>query len=216
MKQLFFILLIFSSIMSFAFDGEIKLSYTYFNGGDFKVEEVSWLFKKDQAKMTMNMRDANGKLLVTSFIPEKNSKALTIYSNTPSSDGKNQYFQVDISKIEDLKKAEYRTEKTTETKTILGYACEKYMVYSQSTITEMWVAKSIDIPYGSYASYFKTNAEIQGMALTGINGFPLESTTKSLAGNIIFQYMAQSVSGKSVDANQFNVPAGYTLTTTGH
>jgi hypothetical protein len=78
------------------------------------------------------------------------------------------------------------------------------------------VAKSIDIPYGSYASYFKTNAEIQGMALTGINGFPLESTTKSLAGNIIFQYMAQSVSEKSVDANQFNVPAGYTLTTTGH
>jgi hypothetical protein len=54
------------------------------------------------------------------------------------------------------------------------------------------------------------------MALTGINGFPLESTTKSLAGNIIFQYMAQSVSEKSVDVNQFNVPAGYTLTTTGH
>lgn len=211
MKNIISTICIFISLHAFAFNGEIQLQYTHFNGGDYKVESVIWQFKNDQAKMIMTLLDEKGNQNISSFIPNKNSQSLLIYSNSPSADGKNYYYQVPVNNIEDLKNTEYRVEKTTETKQIAGYTCIKYMVYTASSITEMWVSNTIDLNYGSWASFFKANAEMQGLAKLNIAGFPLESTTKSLAGNIIFQYSAISVSSKTLENKDFEVPAGYIL-----
>jgi hypothetical protein len=129
-------------------------------------------------------------------------------------DGKNFYYEVPVNKIENLSKTDYRTEKTIETKNILGYECTKYIVYAANSVTEMWVTSSIDMDYGSWATFFKTNAEMQGLHAAGLKGFPLESTTKSLAGNIIFQYVTSVVISKTLDDKEFSVPAGYVLNTT--
>ena len=211
MKQILIFIFCISFYSIFAFDGEIKLHYTNFNGGDFKVENVEWYFKKDKAKMVISMKDPNGTVSNSSFIPVKSKESLIIYSNTPAADGKNLYFEVPINKIEEHNKTDYRTEKTTETKSILGYDCTKYLVYTANSITEMWVTTSIDMDYGSWASFFKTNAEMQGLHMANLIGFPLESTTKSLAGNIIFQYSTESVTAKTLDDKEFSVPAGYVL-----
>lgn len=199
-----------------AFQGEIVLNYSNFNAGDMKVDKVTWTFKDNQSKMSMVMTDASGKVASSSFIPQKSSESLLIYSNTSAADGKNYYYQVPLNKIEDTKKSDYRAEKTSESKVILGYTCTKYLVYSSSTITEMWVASSIDVNYGTWANFYKTNAEMQGLKLLGIVGFPLESTTKSLAGNIIFQYTTSSVLSKTLDDKEFQVPANYVLATNEH
>ena len=212
MKNRFILLICAITQSIFAFNGEIQLNYSNFNSGDFKVQSVNWLFKNDQAKMTLTMLDDKGITNVSSFIPNKSSQSLLIYNNMPSADGKNYYYQVPVNKIEDLKNTEYRVEKTTEQKLIAGYNCIKYMVYTATTITEMWVCTSIELNYGSWASFFKTNAEMQGLMKIGINGFPLESTTKSLAGNIIFQYTATSVNtDKTIEDKEFTVPSGYIL-----
>lgn len=211
MKNIFIAIACFLNLSLFAFTGEIVLNYSNFNAGDFKVDNVTWKFKNDRAKMTLSMADAKGKISLNSFIPVKATESLIIYSDNKSEDGKNFYYDVSLNKIEDHSKTDYRAEKTTETKKILGYDCTKYLVYSSSTVCEMWVAASLDINYGSWAAFYKTNAEMQGLYRLGITGFPLESSTKSLAGNIIFQYTTQSVSAKSLDDKEFAVPAGYVL-----
>lgn len=217
MKSISLIAFVFFCISLHAFNGEITLNYTSFNGGDFKIERVLWTFADSNAKMTLSMQNIdNGVQSVSSFIPDLQSTDLLIYSNLPSGDGKLHYYSVDVNKIQAERPNDYRIEKSIETKSIAGYMCTKYIIYGAGTTTETWVTDQIDVPFYSFAPYFKSNTEMQGLAQQKIIGFPMESKTMSAAGNILFQYTVSSVKPKAVEASEFLIPAGYTLAKAGH
>ncbi len=106
-------------------------------------------------------------------------------------------------------KPKFEISKTGKTQTILGYACEEYLVKDGDKQTNVWVTKDL----GTFELFRmgggrqRNNVDAWQKAI-GKSGFPLLATTKmgdKEAGSL----KAIKVEKKSVDDALFKIPEGY-------
>ncbi len=121
------------------------------------------------------------------------------------------YMEMDMSNIPDQKnnddKRSLKDLKTGETKTILGYKCEKYKVKDENGDVELWVTKDLGkIDYIQNPSQQGMSSWQKEMGEKGL--FPLEIKTVLKDGQTITM-KAVSVNKKSIANSEFDMPSGY-------
>ncbi|HEY0262054.1 MAG TPA: DUF4412 domain-containing protein [Chitinophagales bacterium] len=183
---------------AFAFEGEISIHYK----GDAE--------KKEDYKITWHI--ANGKSRADFFMAATNSTTVILPQGGSKVQlyvvGANQFFNTAVTNIPTVE--EYKANETTETKTIAGNICTKYIFKSFTGKTvESWVAKGVDVDWNSVPETIRMLPEIRIMAKYEIKGTPLETTIVD-GGNIASQSNVISVKQGSQSAETFAVPVGFT------
>jgi hypothetical protein len=94
-------------------------------------------------------------------------------------------------------------------KEIGGLKCEKLVMTTNKTVTEMWVTKDIKAEFYQNYPYFINSFELLGLSEEKIKGIPMSSVTKDLSGKVInaYEFVLAAVVEHS-DA-EFKVPAGF-------
>lgn len=213
MKKIFFLAVLSSlltvSLWAGPFEGVINVKYNSYNGSDV-MNDCHWYFKGDQCKfeVTVPVKD---KSVNTCLIPRLSDKHLIVFSNSPAEDGKQYYSEVDLTSVKPdpaFVFSRVEIEKGTEAKSLNGYDCTHYIVRTDRSITDMWIAP-IEVSFVKFASFFPSNYELIGMSKKSISGFPMKSVTKDLAGNVIADFEVTSLVKKTFNAADFSIPAGY-------
>ncbi len=213
MKNMILLCFILASVFSYslAFEGEIKIKYNQFNG-PLKIDNASWFFKSDLSMFQLNMKNDNGELVKSSFIPDKKLNSLIIFGDLKAEDGKNYFYNIpvkSISKESYLSAEKVFVETTDEIKIINTYKCRKVVVKTEQNTTEMWVAQALEVSFASLSSFFPANIEMLGMQKSKISGFPLKSVTKDLNGTVLFDFEVVSLSPSVLSVSDFLTPVGY-------
>ncbi len=174
---------------------------------------VTWYVTETQCKM--QMRYADDKMNTTSyFIPDVTNSRLLTYSDgmAPGSPQKT-YYTVPVQNIKgDNEFGHVTVTPTGEIKTLSGMLCEKVIVKTYTSTTEMWITKDFKADFYKFSSYFQSSFELMGLDEKGMQGVPLESVTKDNAGTIINSYQLVSATSADLNATDFTVPADYKLT----
>ena len=91
---------ILASVFSYslAFEGEIKIKYNQFNG-PLKIDNASLFFKSVLSMFQLNMKNDNGELVKSSFIPDKKLNSLIIFGDLKAEDGKNYFYNIPVKSI---------------------------------------------------------------------------------------------------------------------
>lgn len=205
MRKFSTIILVLTSLSSFAFEGAVKVRYKQFNGTNDKYDFV-WSFKDAKCALTMSMLSTET-TVKTTFLPDLANKQLIIYTQDPSATEKI-YYTVPVTDVSG-NTSKVTSQSTGQKKEIAGVNCEQYIFKSESGTCEAWIAPSIAIDWKSLATFFKTATAIQAMATHGIVGFPMEVVDKNEQGLIIES--SQTVeynTTKQADA-AFTIPSGY-------
>lgn len=110
----------------------------------------------------------------------------------------------------DAEKGGFVAVKTSETSTILGYLCTRYIVKDEKegTETSLWCTKSISNASASVMVYFLESMTHYGV--TGIEGLPLKIQFKGKEFNLTL--LGENKLEKKMSEKLFIVPEGYTLT----
>lgn len=171
--------------------GNIEVKYTYYVSGDkVRVDEMN--DGKVEGYQLMDLKA--GTMLAVS--PER-KMYMDVPNKRPTSE-----LNVEI-------------EKTGKTKTINGVKCEEIIVTSTEKDRKIvyWVAK------GDYNFFIpmlntlnrKENQSMFFLKIPGMEGyFPMESTEYALStGQVVSVLSAGKITPKKVDANLFEIPAGF-------
>ena len=207
MKSIVTALLIVFTSSVLAYEGKVTVKYkTYNKVADYYT--FVWSFSASKCMLEMNRQTAE-KSAPTYFIPDILSGKLFMFAKDPTAKEKN-YFAINAADIRG-NSGNVTGQATGEKKTINGLECDKFVFQSASETCEAWVAKSITVDWKSYAPFFKTSLEIQGLATMNIIGFPVSVTTKDERGLIVNNYELQSVIPGKVAEAELALPNGYTL-----
>jgi hypothetical protein len=173
---------------------------------------VSWYVTENNCKMKMIF--GNGQLNSTSwFLPDMEGGQLLSYNEGPVPPGvQKAYYKLPIDKLRVNSSNEVTriaVQKTSESKEIGGLTCEKYIIKTNKTETEVWVTKKFSPAFYRYYPFFKDHAALAGLSEEKIAGFPIESVTKDLTGKTISAYQFISVNEAELSDADFKVPAEY-------
>jgi uncharacterized protein DUF4412 len=172
---------------------------------------ITWYVSETQCKMKMEYHDEKLNS-VNDFIPDLASGKLLMYNEgSPAKGGNPTYFAIPQSEIKggEGMPAQVTLTRTGETKTILGIACEKMVVKSSNSTTEMWVTTDFKADYYKFAPFFRGSYELLALSQQNIQGVPLQSTTKDNSGKILSSTELISASLTDISAAEFSVPSGY-------
>ncbi|MCW3127932.1 MAG: hypothetical protein JWO03_3590 [Bacteroidetes bacterium] len=187
----------------FGFEGTISQSITNYNGSGNNVK-ITWYLGAHNCRLDMS---ATGKDLAggnTVMVLDAAAKTLRTYESGGA--GEKVYFEVNTSAISGSAPG-VTVAKTTDTKKIQGYNCEKWTVTSAGASYDVWITKDIDFDAVAYKDFFKGSMEIQALAQQGVKGFPLltESSNGTNAA------AADKITKQTLGAETFSIPAGYKL-----
>ena len=170
---------------------------------------MTWYVTNTQCKLKMDLHD--DKVNTSNwFIPDLGQGALLSFPE--STDGGDKvFYSIPVQSISTKEAAPNRIalNKTGETKTISGYVCEKVIVKTNKTITEMWLTKEFKPELYKFANFFQSSYEFKGLGEESLEGFPMESTTRDLGGKVISSLSFVSATSADLKAEDFMVPADY-------
>lgn len=205
MRKFSTIILVLTSLSSFAFEGAVKVRYKQFNGTSDKYDFV-WNFKGTKCALTMSMLNAEI-TTKTTFLPDLANKQLLIYSQDPAATEKI-YYTVPVTDISG-NTAKATSQATGQKKEIAGVSCEQYIFKTESGTCEVWIATSITVDWKPLATFFKTATAVQAMATNGIVGFPMEVLDKNEQGLVIESSQTIEYNTTKQADTAFTIPSGY-------
>ena len=173
---------------------------------------VTWYVTDGQCKMQMHYAD--DKMNTTSyFIPDvTNSRLLTYSDGKAPGAPQNTYYTVPIREIKgDNDQGHINVTQTGETKTLAGMLCEKVIVKTPASTTEMWITKDFKADFYTFHPYFQSSYELMGLEEKELKGVPLQSVTKDNAGVVINSYELVTATSADLKPSDFTVPADYKL-----
>ncbi len=173
---------------------------------------VTWYVTDDACKMKMTFSD--GKVnTVSDFIPDRKGGQLLMFNEgNPTGGQAKTYFTMPTNKIQppkDMETGSVKVTRTGETMEFGGIKCEKMVVSTTSTETEMWVTVEVKYNFYQYFPFFRSNYDILGLNSERIKGFPVKSITKNLQGKVVANYDLISVKQAEIADSEFVVPAEY-------
>lgn len=211
MKFLITTLTLFVTVFCFGGNG-LVVTQKYFDNNVQQHVTVTWYVSGTLCKMKMNYADEK---VSTSnwFVPDYAGHNLLIYTegNVPTG-AKKAYYTVPVTDIQPDKSKDYsrvKTQKTGEQKVISGMKCEKIVATTNKSVTEIWVTQEFTPDYFLSFPYFRNSAELNALYDGGIKGFPLESVTKDLSGQILYSYTLISAENTNLSETDFKVPSEY-------
>lgn len=189
----------------------VKQQYTG-SGANGAVVQVTWYITETQCKLKMEFADAKVNT-VTWFIPSVQSNSLLTYTegNVPAGVEK-AYYTIPVSTVQadkSMNASRITVSKTGETKNISGILCEKVIIKTNKSTTEMWLTKDFKADFYRYFPYFQNSFELIGLFEEKIQGFPLLSTTKDNSGNVLASYQLITITPTELQDADFTVPADY-------
>jgi hypothetical protein len=100
--------------------------------------------------------------------------------------------------------------KTSETETIAGYKCTKYIIEESNgkLVQHVWTTKDITIPVGAFSNSLG-NRSSKMMMIDGVEGLPLKMFINE--HGTTSEVIATSVNKSKVDETDLKVPAGYAI-----
>ena len=173
---------------------------------------VTWYVSETQCKMQMAYTDDKMKT-TSSFIPDvANSRLLTFSDGKAPGAPQNTFYAVPIQNIKGENEGGHVTvTQTGETQTLAGLLCEKVIVKTHQTTTEMWITRDFKPGFYKFSSYFQSSYELMGLEEKELSGVPLQSVTKDISGAIVNSYDLISATSADLSALDFTVPAEYKL-----
>ncbi len=207
-KQLILFVLLVTGGFVFAAKG-LVVTQKYITGTDGQHITVTWYVTETQCKLKMlfSDKDVNS---VTYFIPDAEGSKLLTYSDGPVPAGSvKTYFSIPVKDIKTDTENKVNVQRSGELKTLSGMNCEKMVVNSGNTVTEMWVTKDFTADYYRFASFFRSSYELKGLSEGKIKGFPLSSVTRDNTGKVLNGYELISVTSADLADTEFTVPAEY-------
>lgn len=203
-------ILVFTITSLFASKGLVvtqKLSDASLKGATVN---VTWYVTETQCKLKMQFSDGNVKT-TTWFIPNIETKQLLTYTEGAVPAGAEKvFYSVPAESIKGgLNVSRVSVNKTGETKTISGIACEKIIIKTNRTTTEMWVTKDFKADFYKFYPFFLNSYELLGLNEEAIQGFPISSVTKDNAGAVISSYDLVSATSAELSASDLTVPSEY-------
>ncbi|MDB5281355.1 MAG: hypothetical protein JWO06_430 [Bacteroidota bacterium] len=210
MKKIFSIVFLLAFTASLFAANGIVVTQKYAGVAEKGSVTVTWYVTATQCKMKMDFQSAD----VTSttwFIPDLSTGNLLTYGEGPvPAKVSKTYYSIPAKSIQsNLNVSRVSVNRTGETKTLMGMLCEKVIVKTNKTITEMWVTKDFKADYYKYYAFFQSSYELMGLSEESLQGFPLESVTKDLTGNVITSLNLTSAKSSDLTSADFNVPADY-------
>jgi hypothetical protein len=172
--------------------------------------QVTWSVTETQCKMSLTFAD--GKVNSTTYaVPDvANGKLITYSDGVAPGAGQKRYFSVPVQSIKSaIEVSRVNVTQTGETKTISGILCEKVIVKTNHTTTEMWITKDFKADLYKFYPYFQSSYELMGLSQESLKGVPLESVTKDNGGSVISSFELVSATGSELSPADFTVPADY-------
>ena len=184
------------------FEGKVVIETT----NDGQTHTLNYYAKGDMARFDVNSERGNANII----FDKKNKKMLMVmptmkmYMEFPMDmdlgDNEN-------NATEDKSKSDFV--KTSETKTINGYKCEKWVIKEGDKTSEAWMTKDLggfvffQSPMGHHQKQ-KWQEDIENSGY-----FPMLVVEKDSDGNETGKFEVKSVEKKSLDDSFFTVPEGY-------
>ena len=173
---------------------------------------VTWYVTADNCKMKMDFSDSKVNTS-TYFIPQTTNGRLITYSDDPTPSGlQKTYYEIPLQNIKggsETNVTRVKVEHTGEVKIMSGISCEKLIVRTNKSSTEMWVTKDFKPAFYSFYNYFQNSFELMGLSEEKIGGVPLSSITKDNAGVVISQLDLLSANMQELNESDFKTPAGF-------
>lgn len=188
---------------AFGFEGTVKQSVTNFNGSGSNAT-MTWYIGAGACRIDMTIIDKELKANNTVLLMNPSSQAITMYET--SGTGEKVYYQMNASAVSG-DAMNIMVNKTTETKKIGGYNCEKWTVMNNGGTYDVWITKDIDFNAAQYKDFFKGSMEIQALAQQGVKGFPMLTESRTGANASV----TNTVTPGAVSAATLSVPAEYKL-----
>ncbi|QHT71448.1 DUF4412 domain-containing protein [Rhodocytophaga rosea] len=100
--------------------------------------------------------------------------------------------------------------KTSETETIAGYKCTKYIIEepNSKSVQHIWTTKDIKIPVGAFSNSFG-NKSGKMMMIDGVEGLPLKMIVTE--HGTTSEVTATAVAKGKVNEEDLKVPSGYAV-----
>lgn len=210
------IISVFTFLMSLcAFAGNGLVVTQQFSGQGAKPGStvvITWYVSQSQCKMKMEYKDDQLNS-VTWFIPDMASGKLLMYAEGDVKAGAQKtYYAVPVADIKasaNTNVARVNIEHTGETKVIAGFNCEKMVAKTNKGTTEMWVTTDFKPDFFKFYPFFQSDLALLALNNDGLQGFPVEYTSKDNLGNIISSNTFVSGAGSNLTNADFKVPADY-------
>jgi len=188
---------------AFGFEGTVKQTVKNYNGTGTDVS-MTWYIGSHSCRLDMTATGKDTKSSNTVLLMDPATKTLSTYD--AGATGQKVYFQLPASAISGTA-SDVNVSKTTDTKQIQGYKCEKWTVTTGGSTYDVWITRDIDFDAAAYRDFFKSGPEIQALAQQGVKGFPLltESATGANASSV------EKVTVQAIPASAFSIPSDYTL-----
>ena len=184
------------------FEGKVVIETT----NDGQTHTLNYYAKGDMARFDVNSERGNANII----FDKKNKKMLMVMPTMKMY----MEFPMDMdlgdnesNATEDKSKSDFV--KTSETKTINGYKCEKWVIKEGDKTSEAWMTKDLggfvffQSPMGHHQKQ-KWQEDIENSGY-----FPMLVVEKDSDGNETGRFEVKSVEKKSLDDSFFAVPAGY-------
>ena len=184
------------------FEGKVVIETT----NDGQTHTLNYYAKGDMARFDVNSERGNANII----FDKKNKKMLMVMPTMKMY----MEFPMDMdlgdnesNATEDKSKSDFV--KTSETKTINGYKCEKWVIKEGDKTSEAWMTKDLggfvffQSPMGHHQKQ-KWQEDIENSGY-----FPMLVVEKDSDGNETGKFEVKSVEKKSLDDSFFTVPEGY-------
>ncbi|MEM6806033.1 MAG: DUF4412 domain-containing protein, partial [Bacteroidota bacterium] len=161
-------------------DMEEPMDMTQLYSTDAKYMGMKGVIKEKKSEQSfMNVMDFENEFFVTLLEEEKQGVVMAIPDMSAQMEGEN----------EGETPEDFKLEKTSETKDILGYSCTKYIFSSDDMKGEYWLTTELDYQNFDMFNYFKNMAKQNGMTQnasyqTSLQGFMLETKAEDKDGTI--------------------------------
>ncbi len=183
------------------FEGHIKMEIR--DGKN--ATPLTYSVKKDRMRMDISVEEAT----MTSLVDFEKKEMIMLMP------GQKMYMVMAMQDVAEVAaKANTGTplEKTSETETILGHLCTKYVSTERGTTTEIWAAEGI----GTFMAANSSNNPMKPAArnkwereLVEKGAFPLRVVSRNRSGKETSRMEVVAIEKKSIPDSHFAIPEGY-------
>ena len=179
------------------FEGKVKYKM-YFNQANDAME-MAYFIKGSTARIEMQNEGMEQVMLIfedkmVMLIPDQN-----MYM---------EFNKTADEYMDDYQETHEKPIKTNETKTILGYKCEKWIVKSYDNETEIWLTEGLG-NYMFMGNPMDRKQSAWQKSIMGNSFFPLLVITRDEKGKEIYKQEVTEIKAMSLSADMFQIPSGY-------
>lgn len=206
------------------FEGEMALKTTRKIKDKFTEALVSIFIKNDKLMLKVKDEQEMGKDVTIIYRGDKKSFWIVTdkeksYLEIPIKDNDDEEMAGEMKGARKGKKSPVNVKKTGKTETILGYACDEYIINEGDEEKDIWgTGKLGDLYDGFMKAFGQLSRKNQGHGMEGwqselmkLKIFPLKSATKT-KGDVTSSEEVTKIEKKSLSASLFEVPADYKKT----